>query len=120
MDKILLNGLAFYGYHGLFEEEKKLGQHFKADIVLFLSLKEAGETDDMHKSIDYGAAYDVIQQIVEGPSKDLIEAVAEEIAAVLLKTFPTLAACKVKVTKPNPPIRGHYDSVAVEIERKRN
>lgn len=120
MDKILLNGLLFYGHHGLFPEEKKLGQRFIVDATLCASLKEAGNTDDLTLSIDYGAAYEVIKDIAEGEPKNLIEAVAEEVAAALLHRFPALASCIIKVTKPNPPIQGHYESVAVEIERKRN
>ena len=120
MDKIILEKLQFYGYHGLFPEEKKLGQRFIIDVELFTSLKEAGKTDDMHYSIDYGKAYAVIQQIVEGESKNLIEAVASNIAASLFHHFAMLEACRVKVTKPDPPIPGQYHAVAVDIYRERH
>lgn len=120
MDKIFLNQLFFYGYHGLFTEEKKLGQRFIIDAVLNVPLKQAGKTDDMNQSIDYGAAYTVIEQIVTGESKNLIEAVAEDVAMTLLGHFPSLESCTIKVIKPDPPIRGKYESVAVEIDRKRS
>ena len=119
MDKIMLNQMAFFGYHGLLPEENKLGQRFSVDVELFVDLKKAGHTDKMEDSIDYGHAFKVIQSIVEGEAKNLIEAVANDIAETLLDTFPLLQACKVKVIKPDPPIAGHYESVAVEIYREK-
>lgn len=119
MDKIILKQMEFYGYHGLFPEEKRLGQRFYVDIELFTNLKQAGITDEMSCSIDYGHVYKIVKKVVEGETKNLIEAVAETIADKLLITFTTLKACKVKVIKPNPPIHGHYHSVAVEIYRER-
>lgn len=114
-----MNKMEFYGYHGLFKEEKKLGQRFVVDVELSTSLKAAGESDDMNDSIDYGKVFDAVKDIVEGKARNLIEAVAEEIAASLLKSFPSLEACSVKVTKPNPPIQGYYESVSVQIYRER-
>jgi 7,8-dihydroneopterin aldolase/epimerase/oxygenase len=119
MDKIYMNQLQFYGYHGLFPEENKLGQRFIVDAVLELDLHKAGESDDMTQSIHYGQAFEVIKDVVEGRAKNLIEAVAEEIAKQLFAAFSLLEACTVKVIKPDPPIAGHYESVAVEIRRER-
>ena len=104
----------------MFAEEKKLGQRFNVDVELHTSLQKAGLSDDMHDSIHYGEAFDVVRGIVEGESKNLIEAVAESIAEELLAQFPMLEACLIKVIKPNPPIQGHYKEVAVEIFRERN
>ncbi|WP_188207342.1 dihydroneopterin aldolase [Alkalibacillus aidingensis] len=120
MDKIILNELMFYGYHGLFPEEKKLGQRFTVDLELYCDLKTAGESDQMEDSIDYGAVYQVAKNVVEGEAKNLIEAVAEEVANKMFQTFKHLEAIKVKVDKPGPPIPGYYQSAAVEIERERH
>lgn len=119
MDKIILNNMQFYGYHGLFKEETKLGQRFNVDVDLHISLEEAGRTDDMNASIHYGHVFEKIQTIVEGEPRHLIESVAEDIASELLTGFSKLQACRVKVIKPDPPIPGHYESVAVEIYRER-
>lgn len=120
MDKIFLNNLKFYGFHGLLPEENRLGQPFHVDVELHLSLQKAGKTDDMNESVHYGEVYEVIQKIVEGRAKKLIEAVAEDIAITLLTTFTKIEACKIKVVKPKPPIAGQYDSVAVEIYREKS
>lgn len=119
MDKIMLKDLQFYGYHGVLPEENKLGQRFNVDVELHVDVMQAGSSDKMEDSIHYGHAFDVIQTIVEGEAKNLIEAVAEEIASKLLSDFDLLQACLVKVIKPDPPIRGHYESVSVEIFREK-
>ncbi len=119
MDKIYLHKCAFYGYHGLFSEETKLGQRFYVDLELELDLEQAGKSDEMTDSIDYGAVYQSVKEIVEGKPYKLIEAVAESIATKLLAGFPKLLACRVKVDKPDPPIRGHYQGVSVEVYRGR-
>lgn len=115
----MLNNMQFYGYHGLFPEENRLGQRFNVDVELFLDLKKPGKTDEMTDSVDYGHAYELAKQIVEGEVKKMIEAVAESLAEKLLVSFGLLQACTVRVTKPDPPIPGHYQSVAVEIYREK-
>lgn len=112
--------MEFYGYHGLFPEENKLGQRFNVDVEMFLSLEEAGKTDNMEDSINYGQAFEIVKNVVEREPKKLIETVAQSIADQLLITFSKLQSCTVKVKKPNPPINGHYDFVAVEIYRERS
>lgn len=120
MDKIILHHMQFYGYHGLLPEENKLGQRFNVDVTLFVDLKKAGKTDDMNDSVHYGQAYELVRGVVEGEAKNLIEAVAETIANKLLTSFDLLTAVNVKLIKPDPPIPGHYQSVAVEIYREQS
>jgi dihydroneopterin aldolase len=119
MDKIYVNRMEFYGYHGVFPEENRLGQRFKVDLTVSLDLKKAGETDDLKHSVNYGELFQVCKEIVEGKPYKLVEAVAEKIAGCILKEFPLISEVTVKVIKPDPPIPGHYRSVAVEMTRRR-
>ena len=119
MDKIILTKMAFYGYHGVFSEETTLGQRFILDLIVETDLKRAGETDSLEASINYGEIYQVCKDIVEGKPYKLIESVAETIAKELLGRFHAIFQVTVKVIKPDPPIPGHYESVAVEITRSR-
>lgn len=119
MDKIYVNGMEFYGYHGVFPEETVLGQRFAVDLAVSLDLRQAGETDELEHSVNYGELYQVCKEIVEGKPYKLVESVAEKIAASVLTGFPLIAEVTVKVIKPDPPIPGHYKSVAVEITRGR-
>ena len=120
MDKIILSNLGFYGYHGVLEAEKALGQKFFIDMELFLDTKEAGKTDDMNKSVSYADVYEVVKNIVENKRFDLIEAVAENIADEVLNKFSLLNSVMVRVIKPEAPVNGIYDYFAVEIRRNRN
>lgn len=119
MDKIFLNKLEFYGYHGVLHEENKLGQRFIVDLVLELDLSKAGQTDNLNETVNYAEVYEKVKGIVEGEPIKLIEKVAEQIAEMLLALFSKVHYCTVKIIKPDPPIRGHYQSVAVEIRRGR-
>ncbi|MDQ0418263.1 dihydroneopterin aldolase [Croceifilum oryzae] len=116
MDHIFFEKMLFYGYHGAFPEENKLGQRFQVDLKLFLSLQEAGYTDDLTLTVDYGKVYETVQQIVEGTPVKLVEKLAEEIATRLLSEYP-IDEVVVRVTKPDPPIPGYYQSVGVEVRR---
>jgi dihydroneopterin aldolase len=111
--------MEFYGYHGVFSEETRLGQRFAVDLSVSLDLKKAGETDELKYSVNYAELYQVCKDIVEGPPYKLVEAVAEKIAAGILTIFALICEVTVKVIKPDPPIPGHYNSVAVEITRRR-
>ncbi|MGM9986981.1 MAG: dihydroneopterin aldolase [Bacillaceae bacterium] len=119
MDRIYVNEMLFYGYHGVFPEENKLGQRFIVDIVASLSLRKAGESDDLNHSVNYGELYQLSQKIVEGKPVQLIETLGERIAAQILEDYPAIEEVTVKITKPDPPIPGYYRSVAIEVTRGR-
>ncbi len=119
MDKIYVNRMGFYGYHGVFAEENKLGQRFYVDLVLEMDLTPASKTDDLEETVNYADIYEKVKAIVEGPPRKLVETVAEDIAAAILESFAPVQICTVKVIKPDPPINGHYDSVAIEMTRAR-
>ncbi|WP_102273285.1 dihydroneopterin aldolase [Cytobacillus massiliigabonensis] len=119
MDKIILNKMAFYGYHGVFPEETRLGQRFMVDLTVETNLRKAGETDQLEYSVNYGEIFQVCKQIVEGKPYKLVEAVAEKIAGEMLSRYQSISQVTVRVIKPDPPIPGHYESVAVEVTRSR-
>jgi 7,8-dihydroneopterin aldolase/epimerase/oxygenase len=119
LDKIYVNQMEFYGYHGVFPEETRLGQRFVVDLMVLIDLKKAGKSDQLEHSVNYGELYQVCKEIVEGKPFKLVEAVAERIAEIVLKQFSLISEVTIKVIKPDPPIPGHYRSVAVEITRGR-
>ncbi|GBF11377.1 dihydroneopterin aldolase [Tepidibacillus infernus] len=116
MDKIIFDKMQFYAYHGVFEEEKKLGQKFEVDLEMYLDLKKAGETDCIEDTVNYAQVYEVVKQLIMGKQRKLLEALAEHTAKELLNTFP-LHEVVVRVRKIQPPIPGHLESVTVEIRR---
>ncbi|MBC2025220.1 dihydroneopterin aldolase [Listeria booriae] len=117
MDKIYLNELTFYGYHGVLPEENTLGQTFIISLTLGVSTEKAGKSDEVADTVSYAEVYETVKEIAQQKQFKLIEALAETIASTVLHDYPLIKEITVKVTKPNPPIPGHYHSVAVEITR---
>ena len=118
-DRIMLKGLAFYGHHGVSPHEKALGQRFIVDVTLECDARAAGLSDDLADAVDYVPAYEIVKAVVEGESRDLIESVAEDIAAQILEKL-NVGAVRVTIKKPEVAIRGSILSYAgLEIYRRR-
>ena len=117
MDKIIMTGLEFYGYHGLTPQEQELGQRFVVDAELYLDLEKAGKRDAPDYTADYAAVAQAIKDVVEGPPCALIEAVAEKAAAAILTQFPVREVL-IRVKKPQAPLPIKFESMAVEIRRR--
>jgi len=118
-DRIILEGMVFYGYHGVNPEERELGQRFVVDLDLEKDLSAAGLSDDLTQTVNYASAYKLAREVVEGQPCNLIETVAELLATVLLSRL-SIDGVRVRVRKPWAPVKGSVlDSVAVEIVRKR-
>ena len=100
-DRILLTDMIFHGRHGALQAERELGQPFVVSVELRLDLRPAGTSDDLTQTVDYGEIHRMARDIVEGPSVQLTETLAERIAAGALEEHPTVEAVKVRVTKPH-------------------
>ncbi|WP_018924754.1 dihydroneopterin aldolase [Salsuginibacillus kocurii] len=119
MDKIYLNKMEFYAYHGVFSEENKMGQRFYVDLVLEADLQPSATDDDLEKSVNYADGYQLVKEVIENNTFNLVETIAETISTEVFAQFQIVERLTVKVTKPDPPIPGHYESVAIEITRER-
>ena len=117
MDQIRIRGLRIYARHGVFEEERKLGQSFIVDAVLNTRLQEAGEKDDLNLSTDYGAVCEKIMQVMTEETCLLIEAAAERTAREILLSFPAVESLELTLHKPQAPIPLPFEDVAVCIRR---
>ncbi|MGG1638091.1 dihydroneopterin aldolase [Paenibacillus sp. FSL K6-3182] len=120
MDKMLIKGMRFYGYHGVFPEENKLGQKYYVDVELNMDLEQAALTDDLNSTVNYAEIHALTKTIVEGPPFKLIEALTGHIASQVLEVYTMVNEVTVRVTKPNPPFDIHFDGVTVELRRKRD
>ena len=107
----------FYGYHGVFEAEKELGQRFEVDVELVTDLSIPGQTDDLEQSINYVDVYTLVSDIVQERTYNLIEALAENIAGEILSAY-AVHQVVVRVRKPSVPMGGVIDHVEVEITRQ--
>jgi dUTP pyrophosphatase len=119
-DLIELRGLLFYGYHGALPEERSLGQRFEVDLRLGLDLGPAGRADDLGLTVNYAEVADAVRTVVEGSPVNLIEALAERIAARVLADFTPIRRVEVLVKKPSAPIAAVPSArVSVRISRDR-
>lgn len=118
-DVMRLERMQFYGKHGVFPEENKLGQRFYVTVELQIDLSKAGQTDDLNETVNYAELYQVIKDVVEGPPFKLIEALAETIAFRVLDAYAKIHEVTVRLTKPNPPFDIVFEGVTVEITRTR-
>ena len=119
MDRIFLRGMCFMACHGVLPHEREIPQPFEVDVELGLSLRAAGERDDLGDTVNYAKVYRTVSSIMNGGSKQLIEALAEGIADDLLRDFVSLRWVRVTVHKPAAPIDGMFSDVGVTILRRR-
>jgi len=119
-DRIALLNMRFEGRHGVIEAERSTPQPFEIDVELYLDLRPAGLSDDLAQTVDYRTAFDICRDVVEGPSCQLLETLAETIAARLLGAFAMAGVAEVviRVRKPNVVLPGPLDAAAVEIRRR--
>jgi len=115
-DRIRLTGLTVFGHHGVFEHEKRDGQDFVVDVTIWLDLTRAVATDELAETVHYGELAELAAGIIAGPPRDLIEAVAGEIAETLMARYPVYAA-EVTVHKPFAPIPLTFTDVSVTVRR---
>ncbi|MCK9221973.1 MAG: dihydroneopterin aldolase [Limnochordia bacterium] len=115
-DRIRLNNMVFYGYHGAFAAERELGQRVEVDLELDLDLQNTGRTDDPELSVNYVDIYTIVKELVEEGEYNLLEALAESIADTVLGAL-SVDGVVVRVRKPQPPVGGLMSSVEVEIVR---
>ena len=115
-DYIRLNNMRFYAYHGLFPEEKKLGQRFELDLEIACDLSSPGQNDNIETSINYAHVYSVVRNCVEGEKFNLLEALAEHIAKTVQQNWK-INRLKLKIRKSSPPISGDLNNVEIEINR---
>jgi dihydroneopterin aldolase len=118
-DSIELVGLRAIGHHGVFAHERENGQPFVIDVLVRLPLGDAAGSDDLTRTVHYGELAEQVVAAVERDPVDLIETVAERVAAVAL-SFPPVEWVRVTVHKPEAPITVPFDDVRVVIERSRS
>lgn len=119
LDRVRLTGISATGYHGVFDHERRDGQTFVVDVVVHLDTRRAAATDDLAHTLHYGELAEQVVTVVEGEPADLIETVAERIAATVL-AHPQVQAVDVVVHKPQAPITVPFEDVTVEVRRDRS
>lgn len=118
-DLIRLTGVRARGHHGVLEHERRDGQDFVVDVVMAVDLTRAGSTDELRHTVHYGEVAADVVAAVEGGPYDLIETLAEQIAAVVLAR-PLVEAVEVTVHKPQAPVGVPFGDVEVVVRRSKD
>ncbi|MFN7101718.1 MAG: dihydroneopterin aldolase [Pseudorhizobium sp.] len=113
---ITLKNCAFFARHGVLDQENVLGQRFFVDAVMEVDAGDALETDLVEQTVDYGVAFTVIERVVTGQQRKLIETLAFDIAKALCSQFSQIHHVEVIVRKPSAPVQGVLDYAEVRVE----
>ena len=116
--RISLNKLLFVGYHGLYPEEKKLGNNYAVEVDIDFNPKQA-IIDQLDQTIDYVHVYAIVKKWMEIPTP-LLETLVGKIADDILSSQALANKVFVKITKLHLPIPSFEGNVSVKIEKSRN
>ena len=117
-DRITLTGVRVRAHHGVYDVEREQGQEFVIDVSVAVDLSAPASGDDLGATVHYGELAEAVVAAVERDPVDLIETVAERVAAVALG-YPAVDEVEVTVHKPEAPISVPFTDVAVTIVRGR-
>ena len=117
-DVIELLGVRAKGYHGVLDFERRDGQDFVVDVAVELDATAASDSDDLGETVHYGVLAEQVVAEIERDPVDLIETLAERIAAAVL-THRAALATEVTVHKPQAPITVPFTDVSITIRRER-
>ena len=116
-DCISITGITAFGYHGVFDFEKRDGQEFSVDLEIHINLTAASKSDQLEDSIDYSKFTAIAREAIEGEPFNLIERLAGFIADRIKSEFPAVNAVSVTVHKPQAPVKEKVTDISVTITR---
>ncbi len=114
---IRLSGVEAIGYHGVLDSERAKGQRFIVDCELEVDTKLAIQTDDINDAVDYSAVAELINEQIQSEPVNLIEVLANRIAAEILNNFFLVKTVEITVHKPDAPIEVPFKNVSTTVIR---
>lgn len=118
-DRIELRGLRLSGIVGVLDHERTQPQPLDLDIDVIADLSAAGASDDLADTVNYGELCTVAERVVGTTSFQLLEALAEALAAALFDVDPRIDAVTVAVRKLRPPVAQQLATSGVRLTRSR-
>ena len=120
MDRIVIKDLKIFANHGVFDEEKQKGQYFYVSAVIELGLKNVGTTDKIANTVNYADVAEIIESTFTETAYDTIEAAAEAVMEAVLSKYSIIRKLKIKVSKPEAPVKADFRDIYVELTRSRH
>lgn len=118
-DSILITGIHGFGYHGVFDHERRDGQDFYVDVSMQVNLLAASISDDIEDTVNYGLISELVVNEITSNPVSLIEKLAGRIAEKILNTQEKAIEVSITVHKPQAPVSVKVSDIAVTITRKR-
>lgn len=112
--EISLNDIILYGYHGVYPQEKEIGNEFHVSLSVFIPYNEEVQKDSLMHTVSYADLYEIVREEMHKVS-DLLENVASRIVFRLKKDFPVIKRGRITITKQHPPIPGMLGSASVTL-----
>ena len=116
--KVALEGVRFFAYHGYYPEEQKVGNEFLVDIETETVVEE-NLKDELSDTVDYERLFEIASFEMKTPRK-LLETVAHRILKTILAEFSQLAKIRVGIRKLNLPVKGEVKNSLVELTYSNN
>ena len=113
-NKVIIEGLRIYAYHGVMEQERQIGAYFTIALEATTLFASSMNTDDLTDTVSYADLFQIIQQEMAIPSQ-LLEHVAGRIAHTILAKHPSIQSLRLKILKENPPMGADCIGAGVEI-----
>lgn len=118
-DQIFVEGIEFYGYHGVPDAEQQIGHRYRVDLVVDLDLSVAGRTDDLGHTVSYGDLARLVIQVGTAQRVRLLETLAERLCAAILERFPAIRRVELRLAKRLPPTGTITELAGVRVVRTR-
>lgn len=118
MFTIQLQNLLFKSFHGLYAEEKILGNNFIVNVTVKYLTNDESITS-LDKTINYELIFEIVERRMSLPT-ELLETVTMQIASEILNKFTLVNEVDVSIAKQNPPIKNYVGNVVVSYHKKRN
>lgn len=120
--KIALRDVAFYAYHGFYEEERVKGNEFLVDVKVWFTPRQPeqeGVDEDISRTVNYEVLYRIIREEME-TTRHLLETVVDQMLKRCVSEFPFLDKAQVRIRKLNPPLGAEKATSSVQLTWRKN
>ena len=116
-NKIKLEKLTFFGFHGINQDEIKNGQDFILDLVVHYNPNH--NTDNINDFIDYTKLYDLVKNSFEEKRFNLLESLGKKILNDIRESYKTVFYIKINMRKPSIIIDNNKNFINIEVEYRK-
>lgn len=119
MDRIRIEGIEFYAFHGVSPEERQVGHRYWVDLTVVGDFRRAGLTDDLADTVSYSSLARLAIETATSEKFALLERLGEMLAIAVLRFDERIAEVEVTVGKIHPPAKVIVERAAVVLSRRR-